>query len=142
MEITPTRLNPTATPGGDDSDTPEGGYALHIGVHAEYVEQVVAALNAHPDIARAVADGDGWEEWGEAPDDADTENRLNPEARHVVVFADRYEHAITAVETTCNHLLVPMQLERQRGVVLVVTDPHDWSVQIDDPYTSITLATA
>lgn len=110
-------------------------YALHIGVHKDNLETAVLALRKRPEFRKVSAAFDGWEAWGEAPDV--DENIGNPDARHIVVLAPYYESAITAVKETVGSFLVPMVTERQKDVILHVSDPYDWSEAIEDSFTAL-----
>lgn len=110
-------------------------YAIHIGIHKDHLDSAVTALRKRPEFESVSAALDGWEAWGEAPDE--DENAANPDARHVVIHARYYESAITAVDEAVGTLLIPMVTERQKGFVLSVSATHDWSIEIDDGYTSL-----
>jgi hypothetical protein len=122
-------------PGLDTNVVWNDMYALHIGVHKDNLESAVLALRKRPEFRKVSADFDGWEAWGEAPNV--DENLSNPDARHIVVLAQFYESAITAVQETVGSILVPMVTERQKDVILHVSDPHDWSEAIEDPFTAL-----
>lgn len=103
-------------------------FAIHFGVKIKNVEHIPTGLPW-------VADGDGWETWGEA---MGTENN-DADTAHVIIHHENlglmlnYLAGLELID-----FLVPMKVESQRGTIVSITSPVEWS----NEYGSFTTLTA
>ena len=116
-------------------------FDLHIGVVPEQVGRVKSMhfpFDVDGDTLRPVVytapdiGGSSWEQWGEAPWDAATEEYPDDTAEHVVIRCSSYVEAYEALSELryASVDLIPMRWPSQEGVIASFTLAHDWAEKV------------